>query len=60
MTFKPNAIVFAAVCAGAICAAGFFSINSEAADKAVVAPKPALTVTAVLPQAGTLPLQISA
>ncbi len=61
MTFKPNAIVFAAACAGVICAAGLFSLNSWAADdKPVVAPKPALTVTAVQPQAGTLPLQISA
>jgi HlyD family secretion protein len=61
MTFPLNAIVFAAACALSIGATGLFAINAQAADgKPAAAPKPALTVTLVQPQAGTLPLQISA
>lgn len=60
MTFKPNAIVFAAACAISICAGGLFSLKTQAAEDKKPAPKPALTVTAVQPQVGTLPLQISA
>jgi HlyD family secretion protein len=61
MTFKPNAIVFAAAGAVFICAAGLFSLNSQAADeKPQAPPKPALTVTTVQPQSQAWPLQISA
>ncbi|WP_295958387.1 efflux RND transporter periplasmic adaptor subunit [Rhodoferax sp.] len=61
MIFKPNAIVFAAACALSICAAGLFSLNSQAADeKPQAQPKPALSVTTVQPQALAWPLQLSA
>ncbi len=55
------AISLIASCAVIFCAAGLFSLNSSAADdKAAAQPKPAMTVTTTLPQAGAWPLQLNA
>ncbi|APW40161.1 efflux transporter periplasmic adaptor subunit [Rhodoferax koreense] len=55
------AISLIAICAGTLCAAGLFSLNSRAADnKPANAPKPAMTVTTTLPQSGAWPLQLDA
>ena len=50
-----------AACVGVLLAAGLFTVPSSAADdKAAAAPKPAMTVTTTLPQAGALALQLNA
>ncbi|MDB5849517.1 MAG: efflux transporter periplasmic adaptor subunit [Rhodoferax sp.] len=58
---SPFTLSLIAASAVLFCAAGFFSLKSSAADnKPAATPKPAMTVTTTLPQAGTWPLQLNA
>ena len=58
---SPFAISLIAGGALVFCATAFFALESSAADdKPAAAPKPAMTVTTAMPQAGAWPLQLNA